>query len=56
MKMVRSKAWTGLYIVIVEVGRTYEHASGKSNWLPSVILPWIEVVITTVFFPFLFVQ
>ena len=56
VKMVRPKAWTGLYIVIIEVGRTYEHASGGSDWLPSVILPWIEVVITTIFFPFLFVQ
>ena len=31
VKMVRSKAWTGLYIVIVEVGRVYEHASGESK-------------------------
>ena len=50
--MVRSKAWIGLYIVIVEVGRAYEHASGESEWLPFVIFPWIGVVVTTVFFPF----
>ena len=56
VKMVRSKAWTGLYIVIVEVGRAYEHASGSFEWLPSVILPWIEVVVTTVFFLFPFAQ
>ena len=28
-KMVRSKALTSLYIVIVKVGRAYEHASGE---------------------------
>ena len=54
--MVRSRAWTCLYIVIVEFGRAYEHASGESKWLPSVNLPWIEVVVTTIFFLFLFVQ
>ena len=31
VRMVRSKAWIGLYIVIVEVGRKYEHALGGSK-------------------------
>jgi len=56
VKMVRSRAWTGLYIVIVKVGKAYKHASEESEWLPSVNLPWFEVVVTTVFFLFLFVQ
>ena len=56
VKMVRSKALTSLYIVIVEVGRAYEHASGESEWLPSMILPRIGVVATTVFILFSFAQ
>ena len=56
VKMVRLKAWTSHYIVIVKAGRVYEHASGEFEWLPSVNLSWIEVAITTVLFLFLFVQ
>ena len=56
VKMERLKVETGLYIVIVKVGRVYEHALGESEWLLSVILPWIEVVVTTVFFLFPFAQ
>ena len=53
MKMERLKVWIGLYIMIVEVDRACEHAWGEFGWLPSVILPWIGVVLTTVFFLFL---
>ena len=42
--------------MIVEVGRAYEHALGESEWLLSVILPWIKVAVTTVFFLFPFAQ
>ena len=42
--------------MIVEVGRAYEHASGESEWLPSMILPRIGVVATTVFILFSFAQ
>ena len=28
VKMVRSRAWQGLYTILVEVGRAYEHALG----------------------------
>ena len=42
--------------MIVEVGKAYEHASEKSEWLPSMILPWIGVVVTTVFILFPFAQ
>ena len=52
MKMERLKVWTGLYIMIVEVDRACEHAWGESGWLPSMILPWIGVVLATVFFLF----
>ena len=52
MKMERLKVWIGLYIMIVEVDRACEHAWGESRWLPSVILPCIGVVLTTVFFLF----
>ena len=42
--------------MIVKVGKVYEHASGESEWLPSMILPWIGVVVTTVFILFPFAQ
>ena len=29
MKMERLRVWTGLYIMIVEVGKEYGQASGK---------------------------
>ena len=40
--------------MIVEVEKAYEHVSEESKWLLFVILPWIEVVVTIVFFLFLF--
>ena len=56
VKMVRLKVWTGLYIVIVKVGRMYKLALGKFGWPPSVILAWTEVVLTIASFLFLFAQ
>ena len=31
VRMVRSKAWLGLYIIITEASKTYEHALGESE-------------------------
>ena len=56
VKMVRLKVWTGLYIVIVKVGRMYKLALGKFGWPPFVILAWTKVVLTITSFLFLFAQ
>ena len=55
-KMVRSRAWRGLYTIVAEAGRAYEHALGKPKYLLYVNLPWIEVVAATVFSLSLFVR
>ena len=31
VRMVRSEEWLGLYIIIAEAGRAYEHALGESE-------------------------
>ena len=54
--MKRKRAMTNLYIVIVEAGKAYRPASGKSGRFPSMILLRIGVVSTTVFSLFLFAQ
>ena len=51
--MEKLKAWTGLYIMIVEVGKAYKPTLGKVGYFPSVFLLWTTVVPTSVFFLFL---
>ena len=42
--MERLKVWTGLYIMIVKVGKEYRQASGNVGLQSFVIFLWMEVM------------